>query len=66
MIIKKTILIIFSMENDKNLSKEKRFSKKDINVINLEFKNVLIEQKEEYLAFIKNQEKSIIERNLGQ
>ena len=62
---KKIILLIFLIENDKNLIKEIGFSKNDINRLNLEFKNILIEQNEEYLAYIKNQEESIIERILN-
>ena len=62
---KKVILLIFLIQNDKNLLKEIGFSKNDINHLNLEFKNILIEQNEEYLAYIKNQEESIIERILN-
>ena len=62
---KKVILLIFLIQNDKNLLKEIGCSKNDINRLNLEFKNILIEQNEEYLAYIKNQEESIIERILN-
>ena len=49
MIIKK-VLLIFLIQNDKNLLKEIGFSKNDINPLNLQPKNVLIEQNEEYLS----------------
>ena len=61
---KKIVLLIFLIQNDKNLLKEIRFSKKVINLLNLEFKNILIEQNEDFLSYIKNQEESIIERIL--
>ena len=62
---KKIVLLIFLIQNDKNLLKEIRFSKNDINLLNLEFRNILIEQKEDFLSYIKNQEESIIERILN-
>ena len=58
---KKIVLLIFLIQNDKNLLKEVGFSKHDINRLNFEFKNVLLEQNEEYLSFVKNQEESVIE-----
>ena len=61
---KKIVLLIFLTQNDKNLLKEIGFSKNDINLLNLEFKNILIEQNEDFLSYIKNQEESIIERIL--
>ena len=61
---KKIVLLIFLIQNDKNLIKEIGFSKNDINLLNLEFKNILIEQNEDFLSYIKNQEESIIERFL--
>ena len=62
---KKIVLLIFLIQNDKNLLKEIGFSKNDINLLNLEFKNNLIEQNEEYYTYVKNQEESIIERILN-
>ena len=62
---KKIVLLIFLIQNDKNLLKEIGFSKNDINLLNLEFKNILIEQNEDFLSYIKNQEESIIERILN-
>ena len=61
---KKIVLLIFLFQNDKNLLKEIGISKNDINLLNLEFKNILIEQNEDFLSYIKNQEESIIERIL--
>ena len=62
---KKNILLIFLIQNDKNLLKEIGFSKNDINLLNLEFKNILLEQNEDYLDYIKNEEESIIEKILN-
>ena len=61
---KKIVLLKFLIRNDKNLSIEKGFSKNDVNVLNLEFKIIIIEQHEEYLSCIKNEEESIIEKIL--
>ena len=62
---KKIVLLIFLIQNDKNLLKEIGFSKNDIDLLNLEFKNILLEEFEEYLSYIKNQEESIIEKVLN-
>ena len=62
---KKIVLLIFLIQNDKNLLKEIGFSKQDINLLNLEFKNILLELFEEYLSYIKNEEESIIEKILN-
>ena len=61
---RKIVLIIFLIQNDKNLLKETGFSKSDINLLNLEFKNILLEQHEEYLDFVENQDESILEKFL--
>ena len=61
---KKLVLFIFLIQNDRNLLKEIGFSKNDISLLNLEFKNVLIEGHEDYLSYIKNEEASIVERIL--
>ena len=47
---KKIVLLIFLIQNDINLLNEIRFSKNDINQLNLEFKNILIEQNEDFLS----------------
>ena len=62
---KKIVLLIFLIQNDKNLLKEIGFSKNDINRLNIEFKNILLAQNEKYLDFIKNEEESLVERILN-
>ena len=39
--------------------------KNDINLLNLEFKNILLEEFEKYLDYIKDQEESILEKSLN-
>ena len=58
---KKVVLLIFLIQNDKNLLKEIGFSKNDINRLSIEFKNILLEEFEDYLSYIKNVEESVIE-----
>ena len=62
---KKIVLLIFLIQNDKNLLKEIGFSNNDINLLNLEFKNILIEQYEDYLDYNKNEEESVLEKFLN-
>ena len=62
---RKIVLLIFLIQNDKNLLKEIGFSKNDINLSNLEFKNILLEEFENYLDYIKAQEESILEKFLN-
>ena len=50
---RKIVLLIFLIQNDKNLLQETGFNKNDINQLNLEFKNILLEEFEEYLSYIK-------------
>ena len=59
------VLLIFLIQNDKNLLKEIGFSKKDINLLNLDFKNIIIEEFKEYLSYIENQEESLLEKFLN-
>ena len=61
---RKIVLLIFLIQNDKNLLNEIGFSKADINILNLDFKNILLEEYEDYLDYIKNQEESILEKVL--
>ena len=61
---RKTIFLIFLIQNDKKLKRELGFSKNNINRSNLKFKNILVEQHEEYLDYIKNEEESAIEKIL--
>ena len=44
---RKIVLLMFLIKDDKNLLKEIGFSKSDINLLSLEFKNILLEQHEE-------------------
>ena len=62
---RKVVLLIFLIQNDKNLLKEIGFSKNDPNLLNLEFKNILLEEFENYLDYIENQEESILEKFLN-
>ena len=59
---RKIVLLIFLIQNDKNLLKEIGFSENDTNRLNLDFKNTLLEEYEEYLDYIKNIEESTIEK----
>ena len=59
---RKIVFLMFSIKNDKALITECGFLKDDIIRLNLEFKNILMEQNEEYLDYIKNEEESIIEK----
>ena len=62
---RKIVLLIFLIQNDKNLLKEIGFSKNDINLLNLEFKNILLEEFVNFLDYIKNEEESILEKFLN-
>ena len=62
---RKIVLLLFLFQNDKNLLTEIGFSKNDINLLHLEFKNILLEEFENYLDYIKNQEESILEKFLN-
>ena len=62
---RKIVLLIFLIQNDKNLLKEIGFSKNDINHLSIEFKNILIQEFDDYLDYIKNEEESILEKFLN-
>ena len=62
---KKIVLLIFLIQNDKNLLHEVGFSQRDINRLSLEFKNISLEEFEEYLSYIKNEEESVLEKFLS-
>ena len=62
---RKIVILIFLIQNDKSLLHEVGFSQRDIIILNLEFKNILLEQNEEYLSYIKNREESILEMILN-
>ena len=59
------VLLMFLFKNDKDLLLEIRFSERDINHLIFEFKNILIEQHEECLDYVKDQEESNIEKILN-
>ncbi len=62
---RKIVLLILLIQNDKNLLKEIGFSKNDNNLLNLEFKNFLLEEYEIYLDYIKDKEESLLEKFLN-
>ena len=62
---RKIVLLMYLIKDDKNLLKEVGFSENDINRLNFEFKNILLEEYEEYLDYIKNEEESILEQFLN-
>ena len=62
---KKIVLLIFLIQNNENLLREIGFNENDINLLKLDFENILIEQNENLLSYIKNQEESIIEKILN-
>ena len=59
---KKIVLLIFLIQNNKDLLKEIGFNENDINLLNKDFKNILMSQNDDLLSYIKNQEESIIEK----
>ena len=62
---RKIVLLIFLIQNDKNLLNEVGFTQRDINRLSIEFKNILLEEFQDYLDHIKNEEESIIKRILN-
>ena len=62
---KKIVLLIFLIQNDKNLLHEVGFSQRDIIQLSIDFKNIILEEFEEYLSYIKNQEESVLEKFLN-
>ena len=58
---RKVVLLVFSIKNDSDSLNECGFLKNDKNILNQEFRNNLMEQKDEYLDHIKNEEESKIE-----
>ena len=61
---RKIVLLMLLNINDTDLLHVIVFSARDINRLNLEFKNILLVQHEEYLDYIKNKEESILEKIL--
>ena len=62
---KKIVLLWFLIKIDKDLLLEIGFSERDINHLNSELKNILIEQHEDYLKYVKNEEESVHEKFLN-
>ena len=62
---RKLAILMFLIKNDEGLFLECGFFKNHINRLNKEFKNILIEQKEQNLDHNKNQEVSIIHKFLN-
>ena len=62
---KKIVILIFLIQNDKNLLKEIGFSKNDNNRLSIEFKKIVLEEFDDYLSYLKNDEESIIKRILN-
>ena len=62
---RKIVLIMFLIKNENDLLTEFGFLKHDINYLSKKFKNRIFEQNEEYLAFIQDQEESVIEKFLN-
>ena len=60
----KILLIMFFFKNEGDLLHESVYLKKDNNRLRLQNKKVSMEQNDDYLDYIKNQEKSIIEEIL--
>ena len=61
---RKVVLLIFLFQNDKDLLKECGLLKLVVRRLGLEFKNISMEENEEYLDYIKNEEESMIEKIL--
>ena len=61
---RKVGLLIFFFQNDEDFLGEIGLSKRNINRLNLEFKNIILEQREHYLDFVENEEESVNERFL--
>ena len=62
---RKIVLLIFLIHNDKDLLLEIGFNERDINRLNSEFKNISIEEHEEYLDFCENEKESVLEKFLN-
>ena len=63
---RKILLLIFLIQNDRGLLKKCGLSKKDVDRLDLQFRNILMEENYENLDYIKNEEESIIENTLNE
>ena len=61
----KILLILFLIQNDKKFLHDNGFKERDVNRLILEFKNIILEQCEGYLAYVKNEEGYVIEKILN-
>ena len=61
---RKIVILLFLIKKDVDLLRGCGFLKKYIIRLSLEFKNILMEQNEDYLDHIENQEESVIEKVL--
>ena len=59
------VLLLILLKNDTDLLNECGFLKSDTNCPCKKYKNFLMEQNAEYLEYIKNEEKAIIEKSLN-
>ena len=59
---RKIVLLMFLNQKVQNFLNEIGFSKNDIVHLSLEFKNIIFEQHENYLEYVKDQEESIIDK----
>ena len=62
---RKIVLLLFAIQNGKNLLYGIGFSERDVNHLKLKLEKISIEQHEEYLDYIKNEEESTIEKILN-
>ena len=57
---RKIVLLLFFFQNDKDLLREVRFSERNINRLNLEFKKISKEEHEEISEYVKNLEEIMV------
>ena len=62
---RKIVLIKFLIRNDNKFLQDCDFLNSDIESFKKEFKKILTEQNEEYLAYIKNEGEALVERFLN-
>ena len=62
---RKIVLLMFFIKTDNHLLTKVGFNKNNRNQLSLEFKNILLEQNDEYLDYVKNEEESVVEKILS-